>query len=163
MPRPRVVMRKIREVLRLTLGERLSQRRVRQITGVPEATIYDYLKRAAAAGLAVWPLPKEVDDRELERRMFVSAGPPPLTRPLPDWTYVKKELRRKGVTLQLLHLEYLEEHPDGYQYSQFCRHYHAGVGAWMWCSGRTTWRGKRCSSTSPARPSPSTTARPRPW
>jgi transposase len=125
MPRPRVVMRKIREVLRLTLGERLSQRRVRQITGVPEATIYDYLKRAAAAGLAVWPLPKEVDDRELERRMFVSAGPPPLTRPLPDWTYVKKELRRKGVTLQLLHLEYLEEHPDGYQYSQFCRHYHA--------------------------------------
>ena len=96
MPRPRVVMRKIREVLRLTLGERLSQRRVRQITGVPEATIYDYLKRAAAAGLAVWPLPKEVDDRELERRMFVSAGPPPLTRPLPDWRYVKKELAARG-------------------------------------------------------------------
>ena len=44
MPRARVVMRKIREVLRLTLGERLSQRRVRQITGVPESTIYDYLK-----------------------------------------------------------------------------------------------------------------------
>lgn len=38
MPRPRVVMRKIRDVLRLTLGEGLSQRRVRQITGVPEAT-----------------------------------------------------------------------------------------------------------------------------
>lgn len=125
MPRPRVVMRKIREVLRLTLGERLSQRRVRQITGVPEATIYDYLKRAKAAGLAVWPLPEDVDDRELERRMFVSAGPPPLTRPLPDWTHIKNELRRKGVTLQLLHLEYLEEHHDGYQYSQFCRHYHA--------------------------------------
>jgi transposase len=125
MPRPRVVMRKIREVLRLTLGERLSQRRVRQITGVPESTIYDYLKRATAAGLAVWPLPEELDDRELERRMFVSAGLPPVTRPLPDWTRVKNELRRKGVTLQLLHLEYLEEHSDGYQYSQFCRHYHA--------------------------------------
>jgi hypothetical protein len=47
MPRPRVVMRKIREVLRLTLGEHFSQRRVRQITSVPEATIYDYLRRAA--------------------------------------------------------------------------------------------------------------------
>ncbi|MGH7777162.1 MAG: IS21 family transposase, partial [Candidatus Dormibacterales bacterium] len=118
-------MRKIREVLRLTLGEGLSQRRARQITGVPEATIYDYLKRAASAGLAVWPLPEELDDGELERRMFVSAGPPPPLRPLPDWTRVKNELRRKGMTLQLLHFEYLEEHPDGYQYSQFCRHYHA--------------------------------------
>jgi len=29
------------------------------------------------------------------------------------------------VTLQRLHLEYLERHPDdGYRYSQFCRHYH---------------------------------------
>ncbi len=125
MPRPRVVMRKIRDVLRLSLGERLSQRRIRQITGVPEATIYDYLKRAAAAGLAVWPLPDEVDDQELERRTFVKAGPPPPTRPLPDWAYVKNELRRKGVTLQLLHHEYLEQNPGGYQYSQFCRHYHA--------------------------------------
>ena len=125
MPRPRVVMRKIREVLRLTLDERLSQRRVRQITGVPEATIYDYLKRAAAAGLAVWPLPEEIDDEQLERRMFRSLGPPPLTRALPDWAYVKNELRRKGVTLQLLHLEYLEQYADGYQYSQFCRRYHA--------------------------------------
>jgi transposase len=33
------------------------------------------------------------------------------------------ELRRPGVTLQLLHLEYLEKHPAGYRYSQFCEHY----------------------------------------
>jgi transposase len=38
---------------------------------------------------------------------------------------LKKELRRKGVTLQLLHDEYLQQHPeDGYQYSQFCRLYY---------------------------------------
>ena len=35
-----------------------------------------------------------------------------------------KELRRKGVTLQLLWEEYLREHPDGYQNSQFCHHFH---------------------------------------
>ena len=35
-----------------------------------------------------------------------------------------KELRRKGVTLQLLWEEYLREHPDGYQNSQFCYHFH---------------------------------------
>lgn len=33
------------------------------------------------------------------------------------------ELRRPGVTLQVLHLEYLEKHPHGYRYSQFCEHY----------------------------------------
>jgi len=126
MPRPRAVMRKIREVLRLVFGERLSRRRVTQITGVPKATIYDYVRRASAAGLATWPLPPEVDDQELERRLFVSAAPPPASRrPLPDWSQVKNELRRKGVTLQLLHQEYLERNPGGYQYSQFCRLYYA--------------------------------------
>lgn len=124
MPRPRVVMRRIREVLRLTFGERLPRQRVSQATGLPPTTIFDYLKRAAAAGLAVWPLPLEIDDGELERRLFVSASPPAITRPLPDWSRVKLELRRKGVTLQLLWQEYLEQHPGGYQYSQFCRHYH---------------------------------------
>jgi len=53
MPRPRVVMRRIREVLRLTFGERLPRQRVSQATGLPPTTIFDYLKRAAAAGLAV--------------------------------------------------------------------------------------------------------------
>jgi transposase len=125
MSRPRSVMRKIREVLRLTFGERQSRRRVGQATGVPYTTIADYLRRAAVAGLAAWPLPTEIDDYELERRLFVSARPPAITRPVPDWSHVKNELRRKGVTLQLLHMEYLEQHPGGYQYSQFCQLYHA--------------------------------------
>jgi len=34
-----------------------------------------------------------------------------------------KELRRTGVTRQLLWEEYLQLHPDGYGYSQFCEHY----------------------------------------
>jgi len=32
------------------------------------------------------------------------------------------------VTLQLLHMEYRERHPDGYGYTQFCRHYRAWQG-----------------------------------
>ena len=57
MSRPRSVMRKIREVLRLTFAEGLSRRRVGQAVGLPTTTVFDYVKRAAAAGLAVWPLP----------------------------------------------------------------------------------------------------------
>ena len=33
------------------------------------------------------------------------------------------ELRRPGVTLELLHIEYKEAHPDGYQYTAFCNRY----------------------------------------
>jgi len=34
-----------------------------------------------------------------------------------------QEMRRKGVTLQLLWYEYKQRHPEGYQYSYFCRQY----------------------------------------
>ncbi len=49
-----------------------------------------------------------------------------MARPLPDWAEVHRELKAKkrtGITLQLLWLEYKEEHPYGLQYSQFCERY----------------------------------------
>ena len=41
-------------------------------------------------------------------------------RPLPAWSEIYQELKRPGVTLQLLWEEYKESHPEGYQYSRFC-------------------------------------------
>src|SRR5438132_3073221 len=38
------------------------------------------------------------------------------------------ERRKPGVTLELLHLEYLERHPDGYRYTQFCEIYRRWLG-----------------------------------
>ena len=68
-----------------------------------------------------WPVPEEMDDAELERRLFT---PPSFeakpARPLPDWNHVHKELKRRGVTLLLLWEEYRAEHVDGYGYSRFC-------------------------------------------
>ncbi|MGA7911748.1 MAG: IS21 family transposase [Candidatus Dormiibacterota bacterium] len=115
-------MRRIREVLRLRLGEGLSGRQVSAATGIPLTTAWDFVDRARRAGLQ-WPLPEEMDDDQLELRLFglplaVKTSSP--ARPLPDWSHIHKEIRRQGVTLQLLNFEYLEEHPDGYQYSQFC-------------------------------------------
>jgi transposase len=43
--------------------------------------------------------------------------------PCPDWSLTHTELRKKGVTLRLLWVEYCEAHPDGYGYSQFCALY----------------------------------------
>ncbi len=122
MPRPRTAMRKIREVLRLHLGEGLSPRQVAASLSLPRITVRRYLQQAHLAGV-VWPLPEGMDDEQLERRLFAPPPPPSAKRPLPDWPVVHQELRRKEVTLQLLWLEYKERAPDGYQYSQFCRRY----------------------------------------
>ena len=106
MPRPRSAMRQIREVLRLRLGEKLSGRQVSAALGLPLTTVWDYVNRAQEAGFG-WPLPEELDDAELEAMLFASAARPPSPlRPLPDWAQVHREIRRKGVTLQLLNLEY---------------------------------------------------------
>jgi transposase len=115
-------MRKIREVLRLTLAEGLSRRQVGSALAMPYTTVADYLARARRASLG-WPLPEGLDDDALEARLFTSALPPGPARPLPHWAEVHRELRRKGVTLQLPWLEYKERSPEGYQYTQFCRHY----------------------------------------
>jgi transposase len=61
-----------------------------------------------AAGLS-WPLPDELDDHGLEQLLFPPVVPSGIVRPTPDWKYVHVELRRKGVTLQLLWLEYRED------------------------------------------------------
>ena len=127
MPRPRIDMRKIREVLRLALGEELSRRQVAAASGVPLTTVSDYLRRAAAADLK-WPLPGGLDDAGLEALLYPPAAPSAGTRPVPDRDRVHKELRRKGVTLQLLWVEYREAHPDGYGYSQFASLYRAWRG-----------------------------------
>ena len=58
--------------------------------------------------------------------------PPPtktnLKRPEPDWQFVHTELKRRGVTLQTLWIEYKTQNPDGYQYSRFCDLYKAWRG-----------------------------------
>jgi transposase len=122
MPRPRSAMRKIREVLRLSLAEGLSPRQVAASLAVPRITVRRYVERAQLAGLS-WPFPDGLDDQALEQRLFSPLPPPSVTRPLPEWAHVHHELRRKGVTLQLLWFEYKESEPEGYQYSQFCRRY----------------------------------------
>ena len=79
------------------------------------------------AGLS-WPVPESVDDTGLERRLFPAPPPSRTERPLPDWSEVHRELRRKSVTLSLLWQEYKETHPEGLQYSWFSDQYRAWAG-----------------------------------
>ena len=123
MPAERVSMRKIREVLRLTHALGMSRRLVGEATGIGKTAVGEYVRRAALAGQS-WPIPDEIDDAELERRLF----PPPearssRSRTEPDWSYNHAELKRRGVTLALLWQEYRAEHAQGYAYSWFCERY----------------------------------------
>ncbi len=125
MPRPRSAMRKIREVLRLSFAQGLSRRQVGAALRMPYTTVADYLARARRADLG-WPLPEDLDEAALEARLFSRpALPATPTRPVPDWAQVHRELRRKGVTLELLWLEFKAAHPDGHGYTQFVHHYRA--------------------------------------
>lgn len=111
-------MRMIREILRLHHSCGYSKKRVSKALGCARSTVGDYLQRAQTAGLT-WPLPVELDDDDLlEKHLY---GPrPEQQRPQPDCNYIYHELKRKGVTLNLLWQEYKAEHPDGYQLTQFC-------------------------------------------
>ena len=73
MPRPHIAMRRIKDVLRLSLGEELSQRRVAASLGLPRTAVKDYLQRAEAAGLK-WPLPEDMDEAALEAVLFPSSA-----------------------------------------------------------------------------------------
>jgi transposase len=98
------------------------------MVGVSRYTVAEYLRRSAVVGIT-WPVPPELDDAALERKLFT----PPFAstealRPQPEWTRIHAELRRPGVTLLLLWEEYRAGQPEGYGYSRFCDLYAAWRG-----------------------------------
>ncbi|MEO9229780.1 MAG: IS21 family transposase [Devosia sp.] len=113
-------MRQLRQLLRLA-GGGASTRDIAVTLGVARSTVQDNLGRAAAAGLS-WPLPGELTDDALEGRLFGRAGVRQgvRRRPEPNWADLAIELKKPGVTLQILWEEYRAVHPGGYGYSRFC-------------------------------------------
>lgn len=123
MPQKRIAMRKMREILRLKWDKGLSQRMIALSCRISPSTVNEYLKRAEKAGLC-WPLPEEMTEEELAQLIYPEGQKATSAdKVMPDWEQVRKELKRKHVTLMLLWTEYKEEHPNGYQYSQFTELY----------------------------------------
>jgi transposase len=124
-------MRKVREVLRLKHVLKLTERQIERSVEISHGTVGAYLKRAEEAGLG-WEEAEKLSDGEVEARLFQQVGrnEPALRAPI-DFAWVHLELRRAGVTLELLWAEYQQAVADGgagrkpYQYSQFCELYRA--------------------------------------
>ena len=115
-------MRKIQEVLRLHVQAKLSERVISSSVSLSRSTVSKIITRAAAAGIS-WPLPTDMDENQLDSLLFPIPQGRPRNCDEPEWTQVLNELKIKGVTLQLLWMEYKQANPDGYQYSQFCERF----------------------------------------
>jgi hypothetical protein len=151
MPNRRLSIRKIKEILHLKWELGLAARQIAHSLSISHSTVLDMLRRAERAGIA-WPLP-DLDDAALESQLYPGNPDPGLKRPEADMAYIHHELRRKGVTLQLLWWEHKQAHPGGSSTASS-----ASITAMAWQAARCApsvapcWR-TECRSTSRARPS----------
>jgi hypothetical protein len=143
-------MRKTREILRCLWLLKQSHRQAAACTGMSAGTVGHTVQRARAAGLD-WLTVDALGDDELQRRLYGSPVTPGTERVEPDCSWIHQERHRPGVTLELLHLEYLERYPEGLRYTAFCERYRAGWGDTGSRCGRRTLPARRPSSTTPAR------------
>lgn len=122
MANTRITMRKLKELLRLHFEAGLPNRAIARSLNLARSTVQCHLDRFAASGLS-WPLKDPLDDEALEHKLFPVTGAAKSDDDVPDWGNVHQELKRKGVTLNRLWIEFKLDHPDSLQYSQFCAQY----------------------------------------
>lgn len=118
-------MRQLRQVLRLHLEAGLSYGQISRALGVPKSTVGKVCLHARAAEVS-WALAQTLSDEALEARLYPPAVARCSRQLEPDWAVVHQELKRPGVTLQLLWEEYQREHGGrAYKYTAFCTKYRA--------------------------------------
>ena len=122
MPGRRMDTRVIKEVLRLKSLD-LSIREISRSVNGSVGGVHKLIRKAEEAGLK-WPLPKDTDDEKLEGLLYPEPVEVRGGKVVPEWSFIHRELKRRGVTRQLLWEEYAARHPDGhYRYSRFCELY----------------------------------------
>jgi len=124
MSAKRTAMRKLREVLRLSYSAGLSIRKISASTKISIGSIQNILKLAVQLKIT-WPLPEDWDDQTLALKFYPRSDAQPSAKfQDPIWTDVHMELKKKGLTKQLLWEEYTQQFQNRcYSYSQFCARY----------------------------------------
>jgi transposase len=117
-------MNKIREIIRLSEECKLSVRQIAQALNVSRPVVTQYLSDYKASGLSYEESGRMGDEELLtalgrkrqnkNSRYRVLAG---------KFEYFSQEMKRVGVTMELLWKKYRAEQPDGYSYGQFCYHF----------------------------------------
>jgi len=123
MPQPRVAMRKIRDVLHYRHTTDLSLQAIGRALGLSKGVVSKYLGAINKEGLDLSQA-LALSDTELERLIYRDAPKRESTFVQPDCPYIYQELKRKGVTLQLLWEEYSREAGEfALKYTAFCNRY----------------------------------------
>jgi transposase len=114
-------MRQLREILRLRLHARLSLRQIRDSLKLSLGAIQKAVRQAEDIGLH-WEAIEQLDDQQLAIKIYPQADASVSRKnQLPDWIAVYQELKRKGMTKQLLWEEYAQQYPDrSFSYPQYC-------------------------------------------
>ena len=115
-------MTKYREIIRLTsLG--FTQRNIMASCGVAQKTVVKVQRRSKELNLE-WPLDDSMTDIALGNIMFPKSDNLATEKRMPDYSYIRKELLRNGVSKKLLWTEYMEDcrlnGDEPLMYSQFC-------------------------------------------
>ena len=120
----RLSMEKVREILRLSLDCHLGNREIGRALKISHPVVGQYLnnfQRSETPYSEVMNLSDtqllEIVNSSKKRENLLHAE---LEALFPEFA---KELKRKGVTLQLLWEEYKENRESHYSYSQFCFHF----------------------------------------
>lgn len=125
MANKRIIMRKVRELLKLKCQQNFSARKAAKTVGIGKTAATEYLAGFKASGLAYSSIAGMTDSELLKvianKKQSENTRYSELSKQFP---YFEKELKRTGVTLQLLWNEYKESRIDFYGYSQFCHHFY---------------------------------------
>lgn len=125
MCQEKLSMRKLKEILRLKFDCALSNRAIARAVGVSASSVSYYVRSLQASGIP-WADAQHYLDDELElllaphckQRRKIS-----VIKTTIDFKYVHHELKRKGVTMQLLWEEYKAQEPNPVSYSTYCQRY----------------------------------------
>lgn len=117
-------MSKLRQMLRLyAQGE--SKLKISSLTGVSRNTLKKYLKIYSELQLSLL-LIEQKSDQELDHLFGENLIVEPCDRYKalePHFPKMEKELKKRGMTRQILWERYIADHPDGYKVSQYKHHY----------------------------------------
>ena len=159
MAQKRLSMRKIRDVLRLKYGLGRSHPGDRSHSADLPQHSRQLRAVGARGGECCGRCRTDLDDAALEAALYPPTPPSRVPRPGAGLGAGAPGAgaRHKGVTLQLLWLEYREAHPDGYGYSRFCDRYREWRGRLDVVLRHVYRRARRRSWTTRARRSKSRT------
>ena len=113
--------------MRLRLGRGAGIRQIATACKIGIGTASDYVAKIESAGLS-WPSASALSEQDLINLLRGKSESLASNSSDLDWSCVRGELTRKGVTLKLLWSEYRKKEPSGYSYSRYARLYR------RWCS-----------------------------